>query len=273
LYLRERQERGSIRAADPDFGAGVRALHDLLLPRLHLEATICGAVPPFASGFGGKLLATFLSHPLVLASSASTGGELLGWSFNLEDLNAQLPSAGLLCITTKGLYSGHAAIYNRAEMPGARRPLRLQHLANTEGTTTTLISSRTARLARLVVAAVSGDRSAVSQVYGSGGAKRHRAIEAALSACGLSSDMANAGIRRPVYGVSFCSNVGAVVWLGEQPDVLTPVDSSPDQFDREAAALWRAKWLGKACERVSDYIVAPSLVRTLEAAVDEAGVC
>jgi hypothetical protein len=52
---------------DPDIVAGVRALHDLILPRLHLEATVCGAIPPFSQALGGKLMVAFLGHPLIIS--------------------------------------------------------------------------------------------------------------------------------------------------------------------------------------------------------------
>jgi hypothetical protein len=140
---------------DSDLGAGVRALHDIFLPRLHMEATVCGAVPPFAEAYGGKLLTSFLSHPYVIAAPL-----------------------GMLCLTTKGLYAGHAALYNRARAPGRNAPIRMEHLANTEGTTTTLLSTRTMQLARKVLDATAEKR--VSMIYGTGGAKRHRSIEAAF---------------------------------------------------------------------------------------------
>ena len=262
-YLRRVEVPTSVRSDDPDFSAGVRALHDLLLPRLHMEVTVCGAVPPFAEALGGKLITSFLSHPLILKAAASGGGELLGWTFDLESLASKLHSKGLICLTTKGLYSGHAAIYNRAVMPGLSRPLRLNHLANTEGTTTSLVSSRTARFDRLVLARINPGRSAVSQVYGSGGAKRHRAIEAALAICGLPTSMGNAGIKRPVYGVLFAGNPGEVAWLGREPAMLVDPTADPEAFSNEASQLWREKWLDRAIPRVSDFALAPSLLRSL----------
>jgi len=168
---------------DSDLGAGVRALHDIFLPRLHMEATVCGAVPPFAEAYGGKLLTSFLSHPYVIAAPLDSESALISWSFDLKRLAQIMPTHGMLCLTTKGLYAGHAALYNRARAPGRNAPIRMEHLANTEGTTTTLLSTRTMQLARKVLDATAEKR--VSMIYGTGGAKRHRSIEAALTLCGV----------------------------------------------------------------------------------------
>jgi len=55
-------------------------------------------------------------------------------------------------------------MYNRASAPGGNSPVRMEHLANTEGTTTTLLSTRTMQLARKVLDSAGGKR--VSMVYG-----------------------------------------------------------------------------------------------------------
>jgi hypothetical protein len=117
---------------DSDLGAGVRALHDIFLPRLHMEATVCGAVPPFAEAYGGKLLTSFLTHPYIVAAPLDSENGLISWSFDLKRLARIMPAHGMLCLTTKGLYAGHAAIYNRASAPGRNAPIRMEHLANTD---------------------------------------------------------------------------------------------------------------------------------------------
>lgn len=255
------------RSYDSDLVAGVRAVHDVLVPRVHMEVTVCGALPPFSSGLGGKLVVAFLSHPDVVASTIGAGGDLLGWSFDPARLAPLVPDHGLLAITTKGLYSEHAAIYNRTEVPGSVGPLRLRHLANTGGTTTTLISQRTVRLARQVLA--DPDRhetSAISEVHGSGGAKRHRIIHNATVTVGLPPRLPLAGIRRPVYGVKLVTNAEEVCWLNEEPHWKIDRHVYGDEFSDRAATLWRERWLQRASVRAQDFAIAPNLVRLLESA-------
>lgn len=240
-------------------GDGVRGVHDIVLPRVHLEATVCGAVPPFSCGLGGKLVVSFLSHPSIIGATLGSQSELLDWSFDYSELSKKLPSNGMLCITTKGLYANHAAIYTRSEMPGLNSPLRFRHLANTDGATTTLISERTARYAKALVDQLAKNHKIVSTVYGSGGAKRHRFIEAATRGVGLPTRISFAGISRPVYGVKFVKNAEAVCWLNECPDWTVPRFENPDCFCEKASKLWRDRWLVRSKARVMEYALIPSL--------------
>lgn len=148
-------------------------------------------------------------------------------------------------------------------MPGQKHPLRFRHLANTDGATTTLVSERTTRLARTLLESRGGDNARVSSVYGSGGAKRHRAIEAATIMAGLNAKTGSAGIRRPVYGVLFVSNPEAVCWLNEKPQWQVPRRISAKAFCEDAASLWRKRWLAKGQNRIRDYILLPSLTSVL----------
>jgi hypothetical protein len=263
--LRNVGSAANINDCGSDLSAGIRAIHDLILPRVHMEATVCGAIPPFSNALGGKLIVSFLSHPDVVSSTLGAEGELLNWSFDATRLERLIPSHGMLCITTKGLYARHAPMYARAVMPGANQVLHLRHLANTGGTTTTLVSDRTAAYARALLGGEEQDQMHVSNVYGSGGAKRHRAIEAATIRVGLPARIAMAGIRRPVYGTRFVENPERICWLGESPKWLVHPSSDPDEFCSVATELWRQRWLARAIDRIQDYVLAPSLPAMLRA--------
>jgi len=233
-----------------------------VIPRVHLEVGICGAVPPFAQALGGKLMIEFFAHPDILRSSSQSESSLLRWSFDMNELEAELPRTGLLCISTKGLYANHAPLYERAEMPGKSRPVKLRHLANTGGQTTSLVSERTARFAGSVIEGRDGSNT-VSKLYGTGGAKRHRLIEAAVSRSGLPGMIAHAGIHRPVYGASFVANAPDVAWFNVPPDWLVDPNVTPVEYDARAAALWRKRWLARAESRAYDYALTPSLAHIL----------
>jgi hypothetical protein len=169
----------------------------------------------------------------------------------------------MLCLTTKGLYANHAAIYNRGETPGLSKPVRMFHLDNTDGNTTSLVSTYTTRFARQLLERGDGASVHVSSVYGSGGAKRHRAIEKATVMVGLPKRLAMAGIPRPVYGMKFARNPAAVSWLREDPDWLVDRSETGIDFSRRATVLWRQRWLAKAIDRIRDYAIVPSLTRML----------
>src|SRR5262249_39370876 len=124
-------------ASDLHLREGLRAMHNLVVPRIHMEVTICGALPPFSHVLGGKLVAGFLGHPSILEAASSGPGLILQALFDSEALAVEIPHWGLLALTTRGLYPGHSAQYNRASIPGASAPVRIQKIGETSGGTTT----------------------------------------------------------------------------------------------------------------------------------------
>jgi hypothetical protein len=253
-------------AENPTLREGIRAVHDLLVPRVHMEATVCGAIPPFNRARAGKLVASFLGHPHVLGAAKGQPGEIVQSLFSLERLGDILPDYGMLALTTKGLYPGHSALYNRAEVVGRDGlPRRLRKLGETRGESTMLLTERTARLGQVVVesARPSGR---VALVYGTGGSKRMRLLESAAVECGLPKRIVHAGIRRPVYGVTFADNVPEVVWLRSQPKWAVEPSRDPHDYSAAATSAWRERW-GASLENLLQEGVMEGLVSSV--GVDE----
>jgi hypothetical protein len=238
-----------LQSDDADLREGVRAVHNITVPRMHMEVTVCGGLPPFTVGLAGKLVVAFLGHPEIIELGRTSTGSILLDVFDKDLIADLLPDHGLLAITTKGLYPGHSALYNRAVLPGPKGPLRLRHIGDTRGSTTALLHNRTGKLAKLVVAGGERDRR-VSLVYGTGGAKRQRSIQSASLSIGLPSDFAHAGIHRPIYGIRFASNVEEVIWRGAAPawNLDRAWDSS--EYSRRAVDVWRQRWLGTSQRRL-----------------------
>lgn len=240
---------------------GNRGLRDLMVPRLHLEVTVCGAIPPFSEALGGKLVVAQFAHPRVIQAVRTPLGDLVGRTFFADALAEEVFSPGMIAITTKGLYAGHSPLYNRSSVPGKGASLIMRKIAETAGQTSTLMSKATAVAARRLVLAneVAGERK-VSNMYGSGGAKRHRVLEVAARQAGLSMDVVNAGIRRPVYGMAFVDNPEAVAWENASP--LWKIDSDENEVDYVSRAVeeWRKRWLIKAEARLKENDILPSLL-------------
>lgn len=247
--------------------AGIRAVHDIVLPRVHMEATICGAVPPFSTGLGGKLVVSMLAHPEVLAISSQSESTVLEQSFHRSRIDELLPQHGMLALTTKGLYAQHSPMYHRSTLPGEHKPVPLERITTTGGSTTTLSSFRTGRLAWELVRAAqaAGGARGVSADYGTGGAKRHRAIELAARLSGVDHDVVSPGIRRPVYAARFVDNAEDVVWLRTAPKWRVRRDISASGYCEAAFRGWREQWLPTAASRLSEYAYLPSPIRILGA--------
>jgi hypothetical protein len=238
-----------MKADDAPFRQGVRALHNLIVPRVHMEATVCGAVPPFGAGLGGKLIVSFLAHPQIRAVASTEPGAILRDLFDLSRLDAAWPNWGVLALTTKGLYPGHSALYNRGSVPGIAGDVRLRRIGKTRGTTTTFLGARSARIAQQIMRSLPGQRQ-VSMIYGTGGAKRQRVLESAVLTAGLPEAFVHAGIRRPVYGLNMVSNLADIVWGSQPPKWIVDPAATAEQYSDSATAMWRQRWFNQVERRL-----------------------
>jgi hypothetical protein len=231
----------------PGVRDALRVLRDLSVPRMQAEVTICGALPPFGDVLVGKLVASMFAHPEVRALVKRGLGEIMLSTFDpgVADL---LPAQGAVIVTTKGLYAGHSAQYNNVKVPGSSDALGLRHAGNTVGTTTSLLSDQTGRLAELVLRTRRPNGS-VSREYGSGGGKRQRVIEAAAIAVGIPERMVHPRLRRPVYVIPLVSNLADVALINEAPAWLIQPEESPSDYTRRALDLWKSRWLSVAQRR------------------------
>ena len=237
-----------------ELGAGLRAIKDVTLNRVHTEVVICGALPPFGNFLVGKLVASMMNHPYVRKTLDRDIGILLGESFEIEKLEKWLPRFGPLLVTTKGLFSGHSAQYNRVRTPSPSGDLKLIKLGETEGTTMSHISDRSMELA-VAINSKLGSRS-ISRDYGSGGAKRQRILQRALTEIGIPVESVFANIKRPVYGLKLVKNAQDVVIFGHAPvwiDDFT-VTASPKDYDQLALSRWRDRWFNTALRRSKEEI-------------------
>jgi len=230
---------------------GVRAARDILLTRVHGEITICGALPPFGSVLGGKLVSSFIAHPELRRSLDTTPGVILGKTFDLDKLGELMPTGGPLYLTTKGLYAAHSAQYNRIRVTTNSGSLEaLKKIGVTAGQTTSHLSDMTTFLASMLDG--QEGRLGVSKLYGSGGGKRHRLLQRAASDCGLPPAMIFAEVRRPVYGLRLASNVSEVTLFGDKPEWLFGGVGTADdgEYTSNAISLWRSSFLDVASRRL-----------------------
>ena len=234
-----------------DVNAGIRAIKDVTLNRVHTEIVICGALPPFGNLLIGKMVAMMMNHPDIRSSLDRDIGILLQDTFDFQKLEAWLPRYGPLLITTKGLYPKHSAQYNRVRIVKNEGYIPLRKLGSTIGQTMSNISDRTMKLAVEINVRL-GDKG-VSREYGSGGSKRQRIIQKASTVVGINPAVMYADITRPVYGLSLVSNSQEVVLAGKKPEWrdLAGVVEDPQVYEDLTALLWRKQWLNTSLARGS----------------------
>src|SRR5262249_40583225 len=125
---------------ESDVYALTRVIRDISLPRLNVELSICGALPPFSYALGGKLVAAFAADPRITSICRRPAGSILAQAFFMDRLEEHLPRTGAVLVTTQGLYAEHSAQYTGVTFPSAQkdRAVRLQKLGTTAGITTSL---------------------------------------------------------------------------------------------------------------------------------------
>jgi len=233
-----------------DLSALARLTRDLTVPRVTLEMTLCGALPPFSNALIGKLVVAFAGDSRIRAICGGEPGRILASVFDLSAVRPLLQTGGAVLLTTKGLFPHHSAQYTRAELPRRYTDLRVpvRKIGETTGITASLMSKRTYRLARMFLD-LPHQRRVVAGVFGSGGSKRQRRIEAAVSALGLPEGIIHPRLQRPIYAAELALNLREVSILNERPRWAVST-SRPHAYAQEARELWRSHWLAAAQRRV-----------------------
>jgi hypothetical protein len=243
------QLKAGLRPQPTDLSAIARVCRDLVLPRVCLEVSVCGALPPFSEALVGKLVASFMADPRIRNLCRRPPGQILRDIFNTDELAEEMPRSGALLLTTQGLYANHSAQYQDVFVPGRRgKFVKLEKIGLTGGATASLMSRQTHQLATKLLDQC--DRRLVSSEYGSGGSKRQRRIEAAISEIGMIRETIHPIINRPYYGLALANNLANVVLLNEKPHPLVEIKASPSQYCRDAVEAWRREWLPRAYRRL-----------------------
>jgi hypothetical protein len=235
-----------------DASALVRVVRDLAVPRATLELTLCGALPPFSKALVGKLVVAFAGDPRIRRICATEPGEIVSSVFDVAHLQEYLPTGGAVLLTTKGLFPHHSAQYTRAELPRKHSDVKVQmrKIGVTTGMTASLMSKRTYYLAQAFLA-LPFQRRVVAGIFGSGGSKRQRRIEAAVASLGLPEAIIHPRLHRPIYAAELALNLRDVCILNERPRFS--VSTSPARsYAREAQELWRSHWLPAARRRLAE---------------------
>ena len=228
------------------FKEAIKIIHDITLPRIHSEVTICGSIPPFNEIYGGKLMVTFLGHPLIQTALQSSESKILQMSFDLNKLNDILPNFGSLAITTKGLYSGHSPMYKNSVLAWRNGQIKFRHLGNTNGSTTSFISSRSVVFAKKLLQL---RHNQLSNIWGSGGSLKQRILTRSCHEVGLDHNLPFAGISRPVYGCCYVSNIHEIIWCNDQPNWLYDDKETSVGYSDVCYEVWSKKWLNKVIKK------------------------
>jgi hypothetical protein len=217
------------------------------------EIIVCGAVAPYNSLLGGKLVSMLLASPEVVLAYRERYASTCSVIASSTAGRPIIRPSELVLLGTSSLYGVGSSQYNRLHMDcsavGGRsgEQIRYHELGRTAGWGTVQFGPETIKaLATLLAQAEHGQR--VTSIFGEGASPRLRKIREGLDALDLPSEvLLNHGNPRVVYGVPLARNFREFL-LGRDasPDYLLPQDE-PKLRTRQIAEWWSDRWL---CGRI-----------------------
>jgi hypothetical protein len=221
------------------------------------DITVCGAVPPYSSLLGGKLVAMLAASPEVLRAYAERYAEQQSVIASSLAGRPIVRPTHLVFLGTTSLYGTEPTQYTRVSIQcdrlGGRSSERVCYrlLGRTEGFGTSQFSSDTVEaLSLMLTQAGIGQR--VHSIFGEGVNPRLRKIRDGLDALGLSSDLLlTHGSSRLVYGVALARNFRRyLLGLDREPEYLFPIDRGQNGASA-IADWWAERWLANRIRRSS----------------------
>jgi hypothetical protein len=231
-----------------------------------MDVTICGAVAPYNSLLGGKLVALLAAGPDVVRAyerryraAASIIASSLGGK-------AVVRPARLVLLGTTSLYDRAPSQYNRLWMPAdvaggvTGHRLAFEELGKTAGYGSFHFSLTTLDGFEQLLARNHKGRQ-VNSIFGEGVNPKLRKIRGALDAIGMPSDLLlRHGGHRVVYGIPLAINFREVL-LGLTKRARSIVPQT-DAAAEAIAAFWGRRWLAPRTgnQQVRDAVRAHTLV-------------
>jgi hypothetical protein len=216
-----------------------------------MDISVCGAVDPYRSILGGKLVSLLLASPDVTNAYAKRyrdSSSIIASSMAGESVNRE---PRLVLLMTTSLYSVASAQYNRLkvspEQHGGEGTLEYMDLEHTVGWGTYHFSRTTMDAMEVLLAREDRGRE-VNSIFGEGVNPKLRKVRGALEAVGLPSEhLLKHGSKRIVYAVPLATNFRDIlIGRARRPRYVVP---QSDQGTANLVAFWHERWLARRIER------------------------
>ena len=218
------------------------------------DITVCGAVPPYNSILGGKLISMLAASPEVANAYerryARAESEIAS---SIAARPIVRPSA-LVFIGTTSLYGVGSSQYNRVRVPanllggGENEALKFLELGRSEAYGTSHFSEATVKsLVSLVQQSSNGQR--VNSIFGEGVSPKLRKIRDGLARLNLPADaILRHGRNRIVYGVPLIRNLREyLLGMDDTPDYLYSCPGA--EATQLVSNWWIERWLSMRIDR------------------------
>lgn len=214
-----------------------------------LDITVCGAIAPYNTLLGGKLVCMLLCSPEVTryyAKRYANQTSIIASAMKGEPV-VRKPNLVLLCTTS--LYGVGSSQYNRVKIPlneigiDSGESIVYKNLGHSFGFGTYHFSRSTVQLGSNLNSRKKDGRH-VNSIFGEGVNPLMRKIRESLDFVGLNSEgLLQHGNKRVTYGIELATNFREVL-LGRKskPEYLIP-QKKPTQQTVRIADFWRRRWL------------------------------
>ncbi len=220
-----------------------------------MEITICGAVAPYRSILGGKLVAMLLTSPEVVQEYERRYGGACSVIASSMAGKAVQRKPNLVAFGTTSLYGAGSAMYNRIAIPAENvgglkgDVVRYKELGKSVGYGSVQFSQDTINEIESIVQAKDGGRQ-IYHIFGEGVSPRLRKVRQGMEEAGLPPDrLLKHGSPRIVYGVALAEQFRDVL-LGRRKNrarYFFPFDE-PIAATSRIADCWISRWLSRRIE-------------------------
>lgn len=208
------------------------------------DVSVCGAVAPYNTLIGGKLVALLMTSKEVRDAYRTRYAEQVSIISSQMAGRAIYRPAELKVLTTTSLYGNGSSQYNRlrlrqADYTGLIHDIAWQELAKTAGYGTVHLSATTVRVLREVSERSYGARR-INNRFGEGASPRLRQIREAVEGLGIDAGLVlHHATPRIFYGCELHPHA-----IDELIGLYPPTESV-GQPASVIASLWRQRWLSK----------------------------
>ena len=218
------------------------------------ELTTCGAIEPYATILGGKLISLLMISPEVVREYKHRYQDQINVIASSMAGHIVQKENDLAFIATTSLY-GRPNQYTRLQIPSSvlgkqsEQKLRFEYLGKTKGQGTLHISKETIRIFHKYMIEIGKGRK-VKYAFGEGGNAKLRIARDALEHLGFDSDdLLKHGSQRRYYGVKLIKNTKRyLLGIDASPKYLLP-RSNTKKSTEMIAQWWAKRWLSKRLQR------------------------
>jgi hypothetical protein len=216
-----------------------------------LDITVCGALAPYNSLLGGKLVCMLLCSPQITKYYARKYSRQVSVIASATKGKPVIRKPSLVLMCTTSLYGVGSSQYNRIKIPldrvggEAGENIRYDNLGHSYGFGTYHFSKQTVHLGSVLTSRRKNSRP-VNSIFGEGVNPLMRKIREALDVLDLPSDeLLQHGNRRVTYGIRLAENFREILTgFDKKPSYLIP-QTDANRRSEQIADFWIERWLSK----------------------------